>query len=160
MRPTLEVGDFVMADMRIHGGTWPLIKRPLPGVRDPQYGDLIVFQYPRDPVKMFVKRCIAVGGQIVEVRDKQVLVDGEPLDEPYIQHVDSRIIDGRDSFGPVEIPAGHYFVMGDNRDNSSDSRVWGFLPRDLVVARLMRVYWSWKLPDKKIRWHRIGRVLE
>ena len=125
----------------------------------PQRGDVIIFKYPKDPDVDFIKRIIGIPGDVIEVRNKQVYRNGEALKEDYVR-IDEpdRIIPGRDIFGPVTVPEGMYFVMGDNRDNSMDSRFWGFVPKNDIIAKARRIYWSWQgLTD--IRWSRLGQAI-
>ncbi len=153
MEDTLLVGDFLFVNKFLYGAQVPFTKVRLPAIRAPQPGDIIVFKFPRDPKKDYIKRCVAVEGQTVEVRDKQLLVDGQVVDESFIKHVDPRTLAGdiepRDNLGPVRVPEGKLFMMGDNRDSSFDSRFWGFLDRDLVKGKAIFIYWSWD-PAKKI----------
>lgn len=160
MENTLLVGDFLLADKLTYGPKIPLTDIHLPALRDPQVGDVIVFQFPDNPRKNFIKRVVAKSGDEVQLLDKVVYVNGKPLDETaYVIHSDSIIIppgtsQPRDNFGPITIPYGQYFVLGDNRDNSSDSRFWGTVPRNLISGKAMLVHWSW-LPDAdapKIVW--------
>ncbi len=137
MEDTLLVGDHFLACRFLYRFT------------DPKPGDVIVFQYPLDTARDFVKRVVAVGGQTIEIRDKQVLVDGAPAERPgEAKHIDARIysrgISTRDNFGPITVPPGQVFVLGDNRDNSRDSRYWGFLDRRLIRGKAFLLYWSWK----------------
>ena len=137
MEDTLLVGDFLFVNKFEYGPKIPFTESRLPGLRAPKPGDIIVFQFPQDPSKDFIKRCVAVGGQTVEIRDKQVFVDGVKREEPYVNHR-SRWCgpgDRRDNFGPVVGARRQLFMMGDNRDNSNDSRYWGSLDRDLVKGR-------------------------
>jgi signal peptidase I len=146
MESTLLVGDFLFASKFDYGGRLPLTEFRLPGLRAPKAGDIIVFRYPPDPSQNYIKRCIATGGQTIEVRHKRVFVDGEPLDEPYTRFIDPREMSAafgpRDNFGPYTVPAGHLFMMGDNRDNSADSRYWGPVAMNLVQGRAMFTYYS------------------
>ncbi|MEW6410846.1 MAG: signal peptidase I [Candidatus Zixiibacteriota bacterium] len=118
---------------------------------DPKVGDIIVFKYPNNPEKEYIKRIVAMETQFVEVADKIVYVDEEvaPI-PPHVKHIDKRIIPGdlsfRDNFGPYEVPIDGYFVMGDNRDDSRDSRFWGAVPRENIIGKAVFVYWSWT-PD-------------
>jgi signal peptidase I len=133
MEPTLHVGDVVF------------VRRGNAVVR----GDLTAFHYPLEPKTVFLKRVIAVGGDLVEIRDKQVILNGKKIEEPYANHVDATIFPpnpalpepyrSRDQFGPVKVPPDAYFMMGDNRDRSSDSRYWGFVPRKLLVGKVSAV---------------------
>ena len=126
---------------------------------DPQRGDIIIFEYPRDPSVSFIKRIIGVPGDVIEVRNKQLYRNGEPVREDYIR-VDepNNVVPVRDVFGPVTVPPDSYFCMGDNRDNSMDSRFWGFVKRRAIQAKARRIYWSWDGP-LDVRWSRIGRAI-
>ncbi|NOT34617.1 MAG: signal peptidase I [Candidatus Eisenbacteria bacterium] len=160
MLNTLLVGDFLFVNKFEYGAKIPFTKVRLPGLRPPRRGDIIVFQFPQDPSKDYIKRVIALGGETLEVRDKQVFVNGRPLNEPYAIHTDSVTrpagYEFRDNFGPVTVPKGRLFMMGDNRDNSNDSRYWGTLDLDLVKGRAMFLYWSW---DPDAGWPRWNRLL-
>jgi signal peptidase I len=189
MENTLLVGDFLLVNKFVYGIRTPdWIGIPftpigvsvpytrLPGLKDPGPGDILVFRYPLDTRVNYIKRCVAEGGQTVEIRDKQLYVDGElqPLPpegkytDPYVlpadlqmRHIVPRGAGNKDNYGPVRVPEGHYFMMGDNRDNSADSRYWGFLPEDLVLGRAEIIYFSWdrKAPLyevwNKVRWTRL-----
>jgi signal peptidase I len=139
MMPALHQGDLLMADLKAYRA------------QAPKRGDLVVFEYPRDLTKRFIMRVIALEGDSVEIKNKQVFIDGEPLEESYRIHEDSAVDESRDSFGPLKIPASHCFVLGDNRDNSNDSRFWGALPLANVKGQALYIYWA---KDKK----RIGLV--
>ena len=147
MEDSLLVGDFLLVDKFTYGAPLPFISLRLPALSDPQIGDIVMFKYPPDPERVYIKRCIAIGGQVVEVRNKVVYVDGSrSQDPPFSKYVDARILPAaenpRDNYGPQRIPEDYLFVMGDNRDNSSDSRHWGLLPRDLVIGKALCIYWS------------------
>jgi signal peptidase I len=163
MLDTLLVGDFLFVNKFEYGPKLPFTHIRLPGIRKPQRGDVIVFQFPQDPTKDFIKRCIATGGQTVEIRNKQVYVDGVKLREPYAVHKDPGIrppgYDFRDNFGPYTVPPGELFMMGDNRDNSNDARFWGPLKMDLVKGRAMFLYWSWDSQKNWPRWNRIFQAI-
>jgi len=168
MEDTLLVGDFLFVNKFLYGAEVPFTKIHLPAIRPPRPGDIIVFRYPRDPSKDFIKRCVAVEGQVVEIRDKQLYVDGVLRTEPFTKFTDRTMRRGhgdpRDNFGPERVPPGHLFMMGDNRDNSSDSRYWGFLDHHLIKGKAMFIYWSWD-PEKRIgfvptpRLARIGDII-
>lgn len=152
MQNTLLVGDFLLADKLTYGPRIPFTDIRLPALRDPQVGDVVVFRFPDNPQKNFIKRVVARGGDEVHVLDKVLYINGKPVDESrFAIHSDSTIIPAgttqpRDNFGPIKIPFGHYFVLGDNRDNSSDSRFWGTVPRNMISGKALMVHWSWK-PD-------------
>ena len=171
MEETLLVGDFLFVNKMVYGseidigfGGNRILYYRFPAIREPKPGDIIVFRYPDDPARDFIKRCVAVGGQVVELREKVLYVDGRPREEPYAVHKDPRVLpretDRRDNFGPYVVPQGHLFMMGDNRDNSHDSRFWGALPRNLVKGKAMFLYWSWdadrRLPRLNRLFHPVG----
>ncbi len=163
MRDTLLVGDFLFVNKFEYGPKIPFTNLRLPGIRQPRAGDVIVFQFPQDPSKDFIKRCVATGGQTVEIKDKQLYVDGEPRVEPYVIHTDPNVrpagYDFRDNFGPFTVDPGDLFMMGDNRDNSNDSRYWGELDMHLVKGRAMFLYWSWNADKNWPRWNRIFHLI-
>ena len=148
MEDTLLVGDFLLANKFIYGSKIPLIDAHLPAVREPKPGDVIIFKFPLNLKQNYIKRLIATQGQTVEIKNKQVFVDGKLVSLPAKGKYTDPIphTPGRDNFGPVTVPPGKLFVMGDNRDNSYDSRFWGFLDRKLVLGKAMILHWSWN-PD-------------
>lgn len=164
MLSTLQIGDHILVN-KVFMGTpvdIPFTNINLfrmPGFKKPQRGDIIVFKYPEDPKRDFIKRVIAVAGDTVEARDKIVYVNGSELVEPYAQHVDPEIrprgIDPRDNFGPSIVPKASVFVMGDNRDQSYDSRFWGFVDMSQIKGNAVVIYWSW---DSSKSWPRFGRI--
>ncbi|MBX7151875.1 signal peptidase I [bacterium] len=187
MEDTLLVGDFLLVNKFIYGATTPEtlpltdIEIPqwrLPAIRDPKPGDVIVFKFPPDPTVDYIKRCVGVAGQTVEIRDKAVLVDGHPFSEVIqpegLKFEDPEIIPrnkgyesmypkdagSRDNYGPVTIPDGYVFVLGDNRDRSYDSRQWGFVPRENIIGKALFVFWS-NASDNNldVRWDRIGKMI-
>jgi len=168
MRDTLLVGDFLFITKLDYGAKIPFTHIRLPGLRHPRRGDIIVFQWPPDPSQDFIKRCIGTGGETVEVRHKKVYVNGRALVEPYTRHVDPNedppTASPRDNFPPHTVPPDNLFMMGDNRENSADSRYWGYVPMDLVKGRALFIYFStasqhwWDMPFY-VRWNRIFRVL-
>jgi len=163
MQDTLLIGDFLFVNKFEYGAKIPFTNIRLPGLRDPRAGDVIVFQFPQDLSKDFIKRCVATGGQTLEIKDKRVSVDGHVRHEPYAIHTDPSVrpsgYDFRDNFGPVTVPEGELFMMGDNRDNSNDSRYWGALDMHLVKGRAMFLYWSWDGERNWPRWNRIFRPI-
>jgi len=163
MLDTLLVGDFLFVNKFEYGPKIPFTHIRLPGLRPPRHGDVIVFQYPVDPTQDFIKRCIAVGGETIEVKDKQVILNGRTLVEPFTKHIDPSIhppgYDTRDNMPARTIPAGEMFMMGDNRDNSKDSRFWGTVQMDQVKGRAMFLYWSWDSDRHWPRWDRLFRII-
>lgn len=140
MEDTLLVGDFLLVDKITYGAKFPGTSWRLPGLRKPRRGDILVFKDPRTN-RDFIKRCIAVGGETIEVRSNEVFIDGMPLHEPYkvLKWVPGIV---RENYGPRRIPAGTLFMMGDNRNNSQDSRYWNELALERVVGRAFVLYWS------------------
>jgi len=163
MIPTLLIGDHILVNKFIYGTKIPFTDKRILIFRKPEKGDIIVFKYPEDPRKDFIKRVIATGGDTVEERDKAVYVDGVRLSEPYAHHYDNgprlRGNDPRDNFGPITVPENKLFVMGDNRDQSYDSRYWGFVDLKEVLGKALIIYWSWD-PDDWARFRRIGRLVQ
>ncbi len=180
MVPTLLVGDYLFVNRFLYGPIIPFTHSRLPAVRQPRTGDVIVFQWPGDPRQDWIKRVMATGGQTVEVRDKVVYVDGRPAPQAdaHAQHIDEAVGCGpaggpfpagapypenaslkicRDNFGPYRVPPGRLFVMGDNRENSEDSRFWGTVPMEYVKGPAMFLYWSWDGSRHLPRWGRLLR---
>jgi len=191
MERTLLAGDFLFVNKAVYGAQIPGTSARLPGFNTPRRGDVIVFAYPKDPTLSYVKRVVGVGGDVVEMREAQVYVNGRALEEPYVQRIDP-LHDGfdpdfnwqreylvgrsedqrrryhptRDTWGPLRVPAGKFFVLGDNRDNSADSRYWGFVDETAVKGRPLVVYFSYNrgtsdpLPWlQDIRWSRLGSLI-
>ena len=144
MLQTLQVGDHILVSKFLYRFT------------SPARGDILVFKFPQDETRDFIKRVIGLSGDTVELRGKTLLINGKPLEEPYAIYESTNPF--RDPFGPVTVPPGHLFMMGDNRDSSQDSRAWGFLDAEKVRGKAFVIYWSW---DTRwtVRWSRIGRLL-
>ena len=153
MENTLLVGDFLFANKFVYGAKLPFLEVRLPAVRSPRPGDIIIFKFPGDKKTDYIKRCVAVEGQMVELRGRKLYIDGVEQDEKYAKyHHGSR-------YGPKIVPKGHIFMMGDNRDNSADSRVWGPLDVDLVLGKAMFIYFSWNPSRHTVRLARIGDII-
>jgi signal peptidase I len=190
MENTLLVGDFLLVNKFVYGAQTPewvgipftrigsnIPSFRFPNITKPKPYDIVVFKYPKDPYLDYIKRCIAAGGQTVESRNKRIFLDGYPFPiPPKIKYIDRRIFQkqyyddtmfegNRDNFGPIRVPRNHYFVMGDNRDNSLDSRYWGFVPPENMVGRPLIIYLSLDPSEStlnlfsKIRWNRLGKVI-
>ena len=149
MEPTLLVGDHLLVNRR-------------PSARNPQRGDIVVFEYPENPEKNFLKRVVAIGGDNVELRNSVLYVNGSVVNEPYIKQPEgneslSPSLSGS-NYGPVVVPDNSYFVLGDNRDNSQDSRYFGFVSHDKIKGTARSVYWSWDKSNSTVRWNRIGMI--
>ena len=191
MERTLLAGDFLFVNKAVYGAQIPGTSARLPGFNIPHRGDVIVFAYPKDPSLSYVKRVIGVGGDIVEMRAGQAYVNGRALVESYVQRTDPwhdgydsefnwqreylvRRTDEqlrhyrptRDTWGPLRVPEDKYFVLGDNRDNSADSRYWGFVDASAVKGRPLVVYFSYNRATRDalpwltdIRWSRLGSLI-
>lgn len=162
MIPTLLIGDHILVNKFLYGTTIPFTDKKVLIIRNPAKGDIVVFRYPQNPEKDFIKRVIATEGDVIEERSKVVYVNGKALSEPYMQHVDKNVsfsrMDPRDNFGPIQVPKSKLFVMGDNRDQSYDSRYWGFVDLRDVRGKALIIYWSWD-PANWLRFNRIGRLI-
>jgi signal peptidase I len=187
MERTLLVGDFLLVNKLAYGAEVPFTHRRLPKLRDPQHGDVIVFEWPEDPTKNFVKRLVGLPGDTLEMREGRLIRNSSVLRESYVLHTEPDVDPApedfrwqrdylvktaaasvgyhpsRNNWGPLVVPRGNYFVLGDNRDNSLDSRYWGFVPDSLVKGRPFVIYYSYA-PDTidafawltRIRWQRVG----
>lgn len=190
MENTLLVGDFLLVNKVVYGAEIPLTDVRLPALSHPERGEVVVFLPPHDPHRNYVKRIVGVPGDTLEMRDKVLFLNGEPQVEPYVRHNDPfddahdprmlwqvpYLVDGaadlrtyrptRDHWGPLVVPGGKLFALGDNRDSSEDSRYWGFLDAEAVRGRPMFVYYSFEkditqpLPGvTRVRWDRIGTAI-
>jgi len=154
MKPNLLVGDHLLVNKFIFAPAASAIERALLPMRQIRRGDIIVFKFPEEPDRDFIKRTIGLPGDTIELKNQTVFVNGQPLVEPYAHYLfppaDETQTDGFDlrrKYGPVTVPEGHYFMMGDNRDDSQDSRFWGFLPQSYVKGRALFIYWSFDTPE-------------
>ncbi|MDO9043542.1 MAG: signal peptidase I [Desulfocapsaceae bacterium] len=171
MLPTLQIGDHLLVNKFSYGVKLPVTGTTLIHRQGPVSGDVVVFRYPRDRSLDYIKRVVAVGGDTLEVRDKQVFLNGKQVVNPHAHFTNRDIMSAgagpRDNFGPVTVPEGKIFVMGDNRDNSYDSRFWGFVDLSDVLGKAMIIYWSWDVDESlfsfrrfgSIRWDRLGRMV-
>ena len=149
--PTLLIGDHIVVDRRVPS-------------RNPKRGSLIVFEFPEDPKKDFVKRVVAISGDTVEIRDKLLIINGEPIKETYVIYHDTTVFSAsqnpRDNIGPITVPKNACFVLGDNRDKSYDSRFWGFVDNAKIKGIVKSIYWSWDNQKATVRWNRIGETVQ
>lgn len=164
MKQTLQIGDHILVNKFIYGIKLPFLMTTIVPIKNPKRGDIVVFKFPEDPDKDFIKRVIGIAGDVVECRDKQVYINHKRLNHDYGIHTDSNIISGgvqpRDNFGPVVVPENSLFVMGDNRDHSYDSRFWGFVDLKALRGKALIIYWSWDKENFGVRWNRIGQILK
>jgi signal peptidase I len=150
MENNLLIGDHLLVNKFVFGPAASGLEAALLPMRDIRRGDIVVFKYPDEPERDFIKRVIGLPGETLELRNKKVYINGQPLEEPYVHFLDAdqagqeiTSFDVRERYGPVQVPVGQYFVMGDNRDNSQDSRYWGFLPRSYIKGKALMIYWSY-----------------
>jgi signal peptidase I len=154
MEPTLLVGDFLLVNKLVYSNPSTALERTILPRRDIRRQDIVVFKYPKELYKDYVKRVIALEGEKLEIKDKQVYINDKPIMESYKVHNDAQVFNQggyyhyddviRDNFGPVVVPPGHCFAMGDNRDNSQDSRFWGFLPMSNIKGKPWVIYFSYR----------------
>ena len=163
MIPTLEIGDHILVNKLSYGLRLPFLERYLMQYGNPGRGDVVVFIYPEDRSKDFIKRVIAVGGDTVEVRAKKIFINGKPSDDPHAHFAGYDPLAGGagsgDDYGPKTVPQNSIFVMGDNRDRSYDSRFWGFVDLNDVRGKAFLIYWSWDGNDRWVRWERLGNLI-
>ena len=163
MLDTLQIGDHILVNKFIYGVKLPFSDIVVIPIKHPQREDIIVFKFPEDPRKDFIKRVIGVPGDVIEIKDKRLYVNHKLMERDYAIHKDSRVlpvsVQPRDNFGPVTVPEGKLFVMGDNRDQSYDSRYWGFVDYKAVKGKAFIIYWSWDKNNFDVRWNRIGTIL-
>jgi signal peptidase I len=163
MIPTLAIGDHILVNKLAYGIRIPFWEEYLVNFQTPARSDVIVFIYPEDRSKDFIKRVIAVGGDTVEIRQKKVYINGKPVADAHAYFKESdfsgELQPGQNNYGPRVVPEGHLFVMGDNRDSSHDSRFWGFVNLDDVRGKAFLIYWSWDGTDRWVRWERLGSLI-
>jgi signal peptidase I len=164
MQNTLLVGDHILVNKFVYGTRIPFSDKRILTFKKPERGDIIVFKYPKDPERDFIKRIMAVEGDVIESKDRVIFINGKIVNSPFAIYNDERIISGngnpRDNFGPLEVPEGKYFVMGDNRDHSLDSRYWGFVDLKAIKGKALIIYWSWNGRKHLPRFTRIGDLVE
>jgi signal peptidase I len=165
MMDTLLVGDYILVNKFLFGPEIPVADWRLPGLRAPRRGDIIVFKYPQDEKRDFIKRIVGTPGDVIQVRGEQVYVNSQALVEPFVKHTNPSPVHGQAYCGyaygcePTRVPPDSYFVMGDNRDNSQDSRYWGFVKRDKIKGKAFLIYWSWDSDRHWLRWWRLGNYI-
>jgi signal peptidase I len=177
MQNTLLVGDYILVNKFIYGVKIPFTQKTLIPIKDPKPGEIIVFKYPKDPSKDYIKRVVGVGGDTVEIRNKKVYVNGKLQNDEFTVHADPSIMPDtvpcrenvltgmrssgcRDNMSAFTVPEGKLFMMGDNRDQSNDSRFWGFVDISAVKGKAFMIYWSWdKARSIGVRWSRLGHMI-
>ncbi len=192
MENNLLIGDHLLVNKFRYAPTASRLEKALLPIGDIRRGDVLVFKYPVEPDRDFIKRVIGLPGEKLELKDKKIYINDRPLDESYVHFLEpprgsselSEVTssDVRENYGPVTVPPNQYFMMGDNRDNSADSRYWGFMPRDYVKGKALLIYWSYESEREdyedesasatvkglasvfmhfftKTRWDRLGRFI-
>ncbi|RUM40847.1 MAG: signal peptidase I [Desulfocapsa sp.] len=171
MLSTLQIGDHLLVNKFIYGVKLPVTGTVIIPIKKPARGDIVVFKYPKDRSTDYIKRVVGVAGDTIEIKNKQVYINGQAVENSHIQFTDKNIMKAsagpRDNMGPVKVPENSLFMMGDNRDNSYDSRFWGFVPLKDVLGKAFILYWSWDLQKPllsvdrftSIRWSRIGDIV-
>jgi signal peptidase I len=160
MLETLQIGDHLLVNKFLYGLKWPLSDNYAVQGLDPERGDIVVFRYPNNRDIDYIKRIVGVPGDVIEIRNKQLIRNGRPANENYIKHSQPALmLPVRDNYGPVTVPDGKYFMMGDNRDDSQDSRFWGFVDRSDLHGKAWRIYWS-SDGIGSVRWTRFGMLVE
>ena len=154
MENNLLIGDHLLVNKFVFGPSASGLERALLPMGTIRRGDVVVFKYPEEPERDYIKRVVGLPGETIELKAKKIHINGTPLDEPYVHFLEPpgmgvnaheiTLVDVRERYGPVTVPPNQYFVMGDNRDNSQDSRYWGFLPRDYVKGKALVIYWSYE----------------
>lgn len=186
MIPTLLVGDFLLVNKYVYGLRLPLVNVKITDGSPVKHGDVVVFRFPNDPSVDYIKRIVGLPGDTVTYIDKQIFINGKPIQADYLsdynyvseqgyvfnaRHYKENLL-GRThdtivvpeiaavGMSTIKVPAGHYFAMGDNRDNSNDGRVWGFIPDRNLVGRAILIWWSWDNQDFQVRWDRMGESIQ
>ena len=163
MEPTLEIGDHILVNKFIYGIKIPFTHLSFGAWTQPKRGEVIVFIYPLEPEKDFIKRVIGVPGDTVRIVNKKLYINGAEAQDPHAVYKEDTVLPGdaqkRDNFGPITVPPGKIFVLGDNRDRSLDSRFWGFVPLEDVKGKAFIIYWSWDRQETNVRWKRLGRLI-
>lgn len=164
MEDTLAVGDHILVNKFIYGTKIPFTDKSILKIRDPKRGDVIVFEYPEDPSKDFIKRIVGTPGDVVQVRDKKVYINNQLYENPHEVHKETEIIpkaqNPRDNTKQITVPPDAYFVMGDNRDRSYDSRFWGFVKNEKIKGLAFIKYWSWDKEKFRVRFGSIGKLID
>ena len=164
MKPTLQIGDHILVNKFIYGVKVPFLRNTIIPVGDPKRDDIVVFIYPQDRSKDFIKRVIGVSGDTIEIRNKNIYINGKLYNDTHGVYVDQYIIPGslqpRDNFPPITVPPNAIFVMGDNRDQSYDSRFWGVVDLKDVMGKAFIIYWSWDSVAFGVRWSRLFNLLK
>ena len=171
MKQTLQIGDHILVNKFIYGLKIPYLSKTIISIKKPRRGDIVVFKYPVDPNKDFIKRVVGIPGDTVQIKNKRVFINAQPIEDPHAHYTSSPILKGklspRDNLAPITVPDGKVFVMGDNRDNSHDSRFWGFVDQRDILGKAFIIYWSWDIQKPlfsidrltSVRWGRLVDII-
>ncbi len=171
MLPTLQIGDHLLVNKFLYGIKVPFTGTLLIPIKDPKHGDVVVFRFPEDRKVDYIKRVIGVPGDKVEIRNKSLVINGKKIEDPHGHFTSTASLPAgaspKDNFGPITVPEGKIFVMGDNRDNSYDSRFWGYVDQTDVLGKAIIIYWSWDIQKPllsvdrlaSIRWGRLANII-
>ena len=171
MLPTLQIGDHLLVSKFIYGIKIPLSGKTLVPFKSPKHNDVIVFKYPKDRSVDYIKRVVGIPGDTVQIKNKRVFINAQPIEDPHAHYTSSPILKGklspRDNLAPITVPDGKVFVMGDNRDNSHDSRFWGFVDQRDILGKAFIIYWSWDIQKPlfsidrltSVRWGRLVDII-
>jgi signal peptidase I len=160
MLPTIQIGDHIFVNKLAYSLRVPIIESEIVRIGEPHRNEIVVFVSPVDHTTDLIKRIVAVGGDTIEIRNKAVFVNGQPMDDSHAYFEDPHVNQNqRDNFGPIQVPDGKFFVLGDNRDRSYDSRFWGFADVATVKGKATFIYWSWDSDRKWPRFERLGHFL-
>lgn len=172
MLPTLQIGDHLLVNKFIYGIKVPFSGQTLVPISQPDRGDVVVFRFPKDPSIDYIKRVVGVPGDKVEIKNKEIFINGKKAEDSHAYFTNTQILPAgaspRDNLGPFVVPEGKIFVMGDNRDNSHDSRFWGFVEHKAVLGQAFILYWSWDIKKSllsadrwtSIKWGRIANLVD
>ncbi len=164
MQNTLQIGDHILVNKFLYGVKIPFIQKTIVPITNPKKGDIVVFKFPEDPKKDFIKRVIGVPGDMIKIENKQLYINHKPAQAGYSIFTDPHILPAgvqpRDNFGPQKVPPNSLFVMGDNRDQSYDSRFWGFVKLKDIKGKAFMIYWSWDKNRFGVRWKRLGNLIK
>ncbi len=162
MLPTLLIGDHLLVNKFIYGIRVPFTGQILIPIKSPKQGDVVVFRFPKDRSIDYIKRVIGTPGDTIEIKDKKVFINGEPFNDPHAQFSSSAVLSTnaspRDNLGPIVVPEQRIFVMGDNRDNSYDSRFWGFVEQRDILGKAFILYWSWDIDKPLFSFERLNSI--
>lgn len=171
MVPTLLIGDHLLVSKFYYGIKVPFTGATLIPWNSPKHGDVIVFKYPKDRSIDYIKRVIGIPGDTIRIKNKKIFINDKPIEDPHAHFMTKTILNGsvspRDNFGPITVPANKVFAMGDNRDNSSDGRFWGFVNQKDIRGKAFILYWSWDIDTSllslerftSIRWSRLADII-